>query len=139
MFENIVLAFDGSEYSRKALQCAKAIAERFEATLCLVHVFRNPSDLLGYADYEKLFSKRKSAAQAVLDDALQELGHITFTVQEELQEGLEAEAILKVAESCKADLIVMGTRGLGAVKGLLVGSVSRKVIHYAECPVMAVH
>ncbi len=139
MFKNIVLAFDGSEYSRKALRRAKAIAERFEATLFLVHVFRNPSDLLGYADYEKLFSKRKSAAQAILDDALQELGHITFTVQEELQEGLEAESILKVAENCKADLIVMGTRGLGAVKGFLVGSVSRKVIHYAACPVMVVH
>lgn len=139
MFKNIVLAFDGSEYSRKALRCAKAVAERFEATLYLVHVFRNPSDLLGYADYEKLFSKRKSAAQAILDDALQELGHITFTVQEELQEGIEAESILKVAESCKADLIVMGTRGLGAVKGFLVGSVSRKVIHYASGPVMVVH
>jgi nucleotide-binding universal stress UspA family protein len=60
-------------------------------------------------------------------------------VNEELHEGPEAESILKVAESCKADLIVMGSRGFGAVKGLLVGSVSRKVIHYATCPVMVVH
>ena len=139
MFTNIVLAYDGSEYSQRALQRAKAIAERFEATLWLVHVFRNPSDLLGYTDYEKLFAKRKSAAQTVLDDALQELGRTTFTVKEKLQEGNETESILKVAENCKADLIVMGTRGLGTVKGLLVGSVSRKVIHYAECPVMVVH
>jgi nucleotide-binding universal stress UspA family protein len=139
MFTNIVLAYDGSEYSQKALQRAKVIAERFEATLWLVHVFRNPSDLLGYTDYEKLFAKRKSAAQAVLDDARQQLGRTTFKVQEKLQDGLETESILKVAENCKADLIVMGTRGLGTVKGLLVGSVSRKVIHYAECPVMVVH
>jgi nucleotide-binding universal stress UspA family protein len=138
MFKNIVLAFDGSEYSHQALQCAKAIAERFEATLWLVHVFRNPSDLLGYADYEKLFARRKSAAQTVLDDARQKLGPIAFTMQEELQEGLEAESILKVAENRAADLIVMGTRGLGAVKGFLVGSVSRKVIHYAACPVLVV-
>jgi nucleotide-binding universal stress UspA family protein len=139
MFKNIVLAVDGSEYSDKALQHAKAIAERFEATLWLVHVFRNPSDLLGYTDFEKLYAKRKSAAQAVMDEARQKLGRTTFTVQEELQEGNETESILKVAENCTADLIVMGTRGLGAVKGLLVGSVSRKVIHYAECPVMVVH
>ncbi|MBW2433419.1 MAG: universal stress protein [Deltaproteobacteria bacterium] len=139
MFKNIVCAYDGSEYSQKALQRAKAIAERFEATLWLVHVFRNPSDLLGYTDYEKLFAKRKSAAQVVLDDARRQLGRTTFPVQEKLQDGLETESILKVAENCKADLIVMGTRGLGAVKGLLVGSVSRKVIHYAECPVMVVH
>jgi nucleotide-binding universal stress UspA family protein len=139
MFNNIVLAFDGSEYSEKALLRAKAIAERFDATLWLVHVFRNPSDLLGYTDFEKIYAKRKGAAQAVMDDARQKLGRTTFTVQEELQEGNETDSILKVAENCTADLIVMGTRGLGAVKGFLVGSVSRKVIHYASCPVMVVH
>jgi nucleotide-binding universal stress UspA family protein len=139
MFNNIVLAFDGSEYSEKALLRAKAIAERFDATLWLVHVFRNPSDLLGYTDFEKIYAKRKGAAQAVMDDARQKLGRTTFTVQEELQEGNETDSILKVAENCTADLIVMGTRGLGAVKGFLVGSVSRKVIHYAACPVMVVH
>ena len=139
MFKNIVLAFDGSEYSLKALQCAKSIAERFEATLWMVHVFRNPADFLGYTDYEKLYARRKGAAQAVLDEARQKFGTTTFIVNEELQEGPEAESILKVAEDCEADLIVMGTRGLGAVKGFLVGSVSRKVIHYASCPVMVVH
>lgn len=139
MFKNIVLAFDGSDYSLKALQCAKSVAERFEATLWLVHVFRNPSDFMGYTDYEKLYARRKSAAQAVLDDALKKLGTTTFIVNEELHEGPEAESILKAAENRKADLIVMGTRGLGAVKGFLVGSVSRKVIHYASCPVMVVH
>jgi nucleotide-binding universal stress UspA family protein len=139
MFNNIVLALDGSEYSNKALTCAKSMAERFEATLWVVHVFRNPSDFLGYTDYEKLYARRKGAAQTVLDEARQKFGTTTFIVNEELHEGLEAESILKVAESRKADLIVMGTRGLGAVKGFLVGSVSRKVIHYASCPVMVVH
>ena len=83
MFENVLLAFDGSDYSDKALQCAKSITERFEATLWLVHVFRYPSDILGYADYEKLFAKRKSAAQTVLDEARQKLGATTFIVNEE--------------------------------------------------------
>jgi nucleotide-binding universal stress UspA family protein len=115
------------------------LAERFEATLWLVHVFRNPHDFLGYTDYEKLYARRKSAAQTVLDDAKQKFGTTTFIVNEELHEGPEAESILKVAKSRKADLIVMGTRGLGAVKGFLVGSVSRKVIHYASCSVMVVH
>ena len=136
MFQNIVLAYDGSEYSNKALQCAQSIAERFEATLWLVHIFPHTSDLLGYENFEKLFAKRKSAGQAVLDTARQKLGITTFIVNEELREGPEAESILKVAESCKADLIVMGTRGLGMLKSYLVGSVSRKVIHHAQCPVM---
>jgi nucleotide-binding universal stress UspA family protein len=139
MFKNIILAFDGSECSKKALRCAKTLCERFEATLWLVHIFPHTSDLLGYDDFEKLFAKRKSTGQAVLDDARQKLGHTTFSVQEELQEGPEAESILAIAKNRQADLVVMGTRGFGAVKGLLVGSVSRKVIHYASCPVMVVH
>ena len=139
MFRNIVLAFDGSEYSNRALACAKNLAEKYEASLWLVHIFPHTSDLLGYEDFEKLFSKRKCAGQVIIDNAREKLGNTTFDVHDELLEGPEAESILKVAENRQADLIVMGTRGFGAVKGLLVGSVSRKVIHYATCPVMVVH
>ena len=139
MFENIVLAVDGSEYSHRALSCARSLAERYEANLWLVHVFSHTSDLLGYEDYEKLYARRKSAGQTVLDDARKTLDSPSYKVQEILLEGPEAEAILKVAQDHQADLIVMGTRGFGAVKGLLVGSVSRKVIHLSNCPVMVVH
>jgi nucleotide-binding universal stress UspA family protein len=139
MFKNIVLAVDGSEYSHRAIEYAKSIAEHYEANLWLIHVFSHTTDLLGYQDFEKLYAKRKSAGQAVLDDTQKILGSTTFKVHQELIEGSEAEAILTIAEKHQVDLIVMGTRGFGAVKGLLVGSVSRKVIHLSICPVMVVH
>ena len=139
MLKNIVLAFDGSEYSSRALKYAKTFAERFEATLWLVHIFTHTSDLLGYEDYEKFYSKRKAGGQTLLDHALQELSNTRLDVREKLQEGPEAESILNIAKNCQADLIVMGTRGHGTLKGLLVGSVSRKVIHHSSCPVMVVH
>ena len=50
--KNILLAFDGSEYSNRALQYAKMFADRFEAILWLVHIFTHTSYLLGYEDYE---------------------------------------------------------------------------------------
>jgi nucleotide-binding universal stress UspA family protein len=139
VLRNILLAFDGSEYSKRALQYAKTLAERFEATLWLVHIFTHTSDLLGYEDYEKFYSKRKAGGQTLLDEALQGLSNTRLDVREELQEGPEAESILNIAKNCQADLIVMGTRGHGTLKGLLVGSVSRKVIHHSSCPVMVVH
>jgi nucleotide-binding universal stress UspA family protein len=139
MLKNILLAFDGSECSNKALAYAKNMAQQYNATLWLVHVFPHTSDLLGYEDYEKLYSKRKGTGQTVLDSALEDLGKPSFEVREELLEGPEAESILKAAEISHADIIVMGTRGLGAFKGLLLGSVSRKVIHFSNCPVMVVH
>jgi nucleotide-binding universal stress UspA family protein len=139
MFKNIILAVDGSEYSNRAIAYARSLSEHYEANLWLIHVFSHTSDLLGYQDFEKLYAKRKSTGQAVLDSAQKILGTTTFNVYKELMEGSEAEAILLIAEKQKADLIVMGTRGFGAVKGLLVGSVSRKVIHLSTCPVMVVH
>ena len=139
MFNNILLAVDGSEYSLRALGYARSLAVNYKASLWLVHVFSHTSDLLGYQDFEKLYAKRKSAGQAILDDALAKLRDADFEVHAELVEGSDAEAILTLAEKHEADLIVMGTRGFGAVKGLLVGSVSRKVIHLATCPVMVVH
>jgi nucleotide-binding universal stress UspA family protein len=139
MFRNILLAFDGSECSHKALEYASNLAEQYGAELWLIHVFPHTSDLLGYEDFEKLFAQRKSAGQAVLDVALQKLDKSKLKVRTELLEGPESESILQAAESSQADLIVMGTRGFGAVRGMLVGSVSRKVIHFALCPVMVVH
>ena len=139
MFKNILLAYDGSDCSNKAMIYASNLAEQYGAALWLVHVFPHTLDMLGYEDFEKLFAKRKGAAQTVVDEALHRLDPSKLKVHTELLEGPEAEAILKAAENLHADLIVMGTRGFGAVKGLLIGSVSRKVIHYASCPVMVVH
>ena len=139
MFKNIVLAVDGSEYSLRALEYARSLALNYKASLWLVHVFSHTSDLLGYQDFEKLYAKRKGAGQAILDDALAKLSDANFEIHAELVEGSDAEAILTLAEKHEVDLIVMGTRGFGSVKGLLVGSVSRKVIHLSSCPVMVVH
>jgi nucleotide-binding universal stress UspA family protein len=51
MFKKIVLAVDGSEYSHKASEYAKSLAERYEADLFLIHVFSHTSDLLAYQDF----------------------------------------------------------------------------------------
>lgn len=138
MFKNIIIAVDGSDHSHQALAYAQNLAERFEATLWLVHAFPHTSDLLGYNEYDNLVARRKSAGQAILDEARQRFGEVKVVVHEELMEGPAAEAILAVAETRQADLIVMGTRGLTSLKGLVLGSVSNKVIHHASCPVMLV-
>ena len=139
MFKNILLAIDGSDHSHLALSYAKNMAAKYRATLWLVHVFPHTSDLLGYDDFEKLYAKRKCAGQIVLDEAKDLLGESTFEVREELLEGPEADSILNFAKNSHSDIIVMGTRGMGALKGLLLGSVSRKVLHFSACPVLVVH
>lgn len=138
MFKQIIVAIDGSEHSYKAMDHARSIAENMGASLRLVHAFPSTSDLLGHEQYDSLVARRTSAGQAILSEARRRLGETAVKVEEELLEEPAAEAILSAAETWKADLIVMGTRGLGSLRGLLVGSVSSKVIQHAHCPVMVV-
>lgn len=138
MYSKILAAVDGSDNSLRAVDHASAIAERFDATLVIVHAYPQTSDLRGYSDFAKLVAQRKKTGRAVIDRVTKKLGDTSFTVLEDLLEGPESDAILRVAESQAADLIVMGTRGLGTLRGMMVGSVSRKVLHFANCSVMVV-
>lgn len=136
MFKRILLAVDGSRHSDLAVDYAAGLAAAFQSGLLVVHAYPQTSDLLGYEDFERLVSRRKSAGQKILDDVRERLEKRGITFQEDLLEGPEAEAVLAAAASHKADLIVMGTRGLGTIEGMLFGSVSRKVSQHADCPVM---
>lgn len=138
MFRQIVVAIDGSEHSSRALEYGKHLAEYEGARLWLVHAYPHTSDLRGYEAYDRLISERTKVGQVILDEAREILGDTTLEVREELLEGPAAEGILRVAEARNADLIVMGTRGLGTLGGLLLGSVSSKVVQHAHCPVMLV-
>lgn len=138
MFNRIIVAIDGSEHSNRAVSCARELAERFGASLWLVHAYPQTSDLRSYEQFGKLIARRKRAGQSILDKARKLLGEINCEINEELLEGPEAEAILSVAEIQNVGLILMGTRGLGSLEGMLLGSISRKVTHHASCPVMLV-
>ena len=137
-FRHIVVAIDGSEHSDRALDCARSLAGRLGSTLRLVHAFPHTSDLLGYEDYESLIARREIAGQTLLDRAREKLAGSGAEIHEELLEGPAAEAILRVAEARHADLIVMGSRGRGDLRGMLLGSVSHKVLQSATCPVLVV-
>ena len=138
MYHKIIIAIDGSKHSHKAIRHGKALADKFGSELLLVHAYPHTSDLLSYDDFEKLISRRKAAGQRILDDARKALGETQSSMEEELLEGPEAEAILSVASIREVDLIVMGTRGMGSLEGMLFGSVSNKVVHQAPCPVLVV-
>jgi nucleotide-binding universal stress UspA family protein len=138
MYRKILVALDGSEHAVRALQQAAVLAHAFDSLLILVHAYPGTSDLLGYSDYARLVAKRKEKGQELLDEMRGELKDPKLVVEEDLLEGPEAEAILNAAEAHEAGLIVMGSRGLGTLKGWLLGSVSRKVSQLAKCPVLLV-
>ena len=138
MFKCIILALDGSGYSMLALKYARELAKRFDSKIIMVHAYSRTSDLRDYEGYDRLVAQRKNAGQQILESARKQLADVSIDVEEDLLEGPAAQAILSVAEIRKADLIILGTRGMGSFKGLLVGSVSNKITHHASCPVLVV-
>jgi len=110
-----------------------------DSRLFVVHVYSRVSDLLGYKEYDAMLGHRIAAGKKVIKKAVKELKRAGLSCETELLEGPKAEAIIKVAEARDADLIVLGARGMSSLEGLLLGSVSQKVIHYASCPVFVVH
>ena len=138
MYASVIVAMDGSEQSLLALDHARAIAECFRSKLILVHAFPHTSDLRDSIEYNHLVELRIKRGEEIIEMARKQLGRTSIAVEEDLLESPAAEAILSAAAIRNSDLIVMGSRGMGSLKGMVFGSVSTKVSHYAPCPVMVV-
>lgn len=138
MFSNILLAYDGSEYSRKAAQAAGDLARHQpQPSLWVVTVIDPIPAELGEPNFSQLIEARKLAALQSIDEAKQLIGEGVETKQE-IQFGSVAETVSNVAGTRQCDLIVMGSRGLGPLQALLLGSQTQKIVSLARCPVLVV-
>lgn len=138
MFKNILVAFDGSAHSERALDCAIDLAQKYSAQVVLVHAFHPVPKEWGSPFIEQAEARGVAAAEKVVQHAQAKLTFVKLAAVTEVLEGPPGEAILRVAEIRKCDLIVMGSRGLGELKASLLGSVSDKILHHSAVPVLIV-
>lgn len=138
MFKEILLGVDGSEHALKAARVAAELARSMGANLWVVVCFEPVPAYLGEPNLQAAIDVRMGLADEIMAAALTEIGSIPGEIHTEKIEGQPAEVILNVAEARNVDLIVMGTRGLGRLSGLLLGSHSQKVVAHASCPVLLV-
>ena len=139
MFQNILVGVDGSEHSYKAARMAGEVARCMSTgSLCVVVCYDPGPTYMGEPYLDDGINARAKRSEMVLQKALDEVGLVPGDLQTRILEGPPAEAILSVAEMNASDLIVMGTRGLGRLAGLLLGSQSQKVVSHARCPVLLV-
>ncbi len=136
----ILVAIDGSEHSKKALQLACELASKLDGKLHLIHVAQTPHQnktlVLGAASVTVHASRAEleQIGHKVLDAAKQLMAKTGCDQFEtEVLTGNPAKAIIKAATDRKADMIVMGSRGLSDFEGLMLGSVSHKVNQFAPC------
>ncbi|HZQ06326.1 MAG TPA: universal stress protein [Anaerolineae bacterium] len=138
MYHRILYATDGSQAAQRALVHARDLAQKYGAELFLVHVFRNIQEFGESPYFSEYEAERKKAGETVIGQAMEQLHDSGIVIHIEPAEGPIAEAIINLAAVRQCDLVVMGSRGHGAFEGLLLGSVSTKVVHHAPCPVLVV-
>ena len=137
--EKILVAVDGSEYSEKVLERAIALAKLFTAPLLLVHCHKRFPSVLGepyFSEGIAMIIREAEKRVAPYLEMLRDSGVVGF--EERLLEGPPGEAIANAAKIEGCDLIVMGSRGLSNLEGLIVGSVTHRVLHLAPCSVFVV-
>jgi len=131
----IVVAYDGSQHAKKALEAAKAIAERFGSKIYVVHVV--DTAVLSLSEAFATPSVIKSLREGG-EKALREALGVVPGAESKLLEGDPAHEIAKFAREVKADLVVVGARGLSTIRKSLLGSVAGRLVQESDVSVLVV-
>jgi len=137
---DLLVPFDNSPCARRALDHALALARQREGTrlqvlVVLDAVGPDTREVVDAAEIDRVLS---AEAAAVLDPARAAVEPTGIDCTYQFATGAPAQVIASHAREHAAGQIVMGTRGLGAIPGLLLGSVAQRVLHLAHCPVTLV-
>ena len=144
MFDSIVVGTDGSETASEAVRQATALAKSLGARVNLVSAYepvpegRLRDERQQVPDDMQWMINPREDVDSTLKDAAAKIEQEGVEVQTYAREGDPADAILDVAEEEKADLIVVGNKGMTGAKRFLLGSVPNKVSHHAPCSVMII-
>jgi len=138
----ILLCTDGSKYSQKALEEVSVIVKGCnvnEVAIIHVHERYNPLPTIPNESIRWIMQEHKKEGEKILSEALKLLKRENIKARTILKEGHPADTIVRLAREEGFDMIVIGSRGLGGLKKLFLGSVSNAVIQEAvNCSVLVV-
>lgn len=140
-FKTILMPTDFSSTSEQAFEYAVAMAQRFGASLHVLHVVAYPMEVAAWPD--AYWIEATGLRQRLREDAEKQIvalagSVVGVAVTTEVLDGNPARTIDKVAKERGCQLIVMGTHGHGGIAHLLLGSVAERVVRTAPCPVLTV-
>jgi nucleotide-binding universal stress UspA family protein len=142
--KKILAAIDGSEASFMALDFALSLAKKYSASLTILTVVEplnpTPSPTIPPSVVEPYLNEVRAYYEGILEKAMQRVteGNKRPDVNTVLLHGRAWEKIVGECRDGGYDLLVMGSRGLGGIKGFILGSVSKRAVEEAPCPVLIV-
>lgn len=140
MFSKILVPVDGSDNSYRALDTALFLSEKLGSNITVIHVMEDVPVL--YIESQKLLSELLENYKKERKDILSKCSEIAtkkgVTINTVLLQGNPASIILDFIKKKKCDIVIMGSRGMGKFKEIILGSVSSKIVHHSSCPVMLI-
>jgi nucleotide-binding universal stress UspA family protein len=136
-YESILVPFDGSEFSEKALEKACRLAKTDGADITVLYVIPRYEEMIGFMRTESIRSSIAKEAQAIIDKAAKLASLHNIAVKAVIEEGHTAERVVAIANLLGSDVIVMGSYGWKGVNRAIMGSTTERVIMDAVCPVLA--
>lgn len=136
--KKMVVGYDGSESSRKAVEWAVSLAGSLKNDIVVVSVVKLPEFSPSIDEIDEAYADGEKYYRPLLEKIVKYGEEQGVLIQTEILRGHPAESIVRYAFDRKADLIIMGTRGMGGFKNLIIGSVAQKVVSYSKVPVLVI-
>lgn len=140
MFTSILVPIDGSDNSYRALDSALLLSEKLGSNITVVNMLEQVP--ITHIESEKLLSELLEAYRKENQEILSKCSKIAtekgLSIKTILLQGNPASVILDYRKKEKFDLLIMGSRGLGKFKQLILGSVSSKIVHHSPCAVLLI-
>lgn len=140
MFRKILVATDGSEFSRHAFAAAVEMAKGFGSEIELLHVIMKHPYIIASevsAGIDMTNMEYEALSKTAMEETMKGIDVGEIKVETKIVYGYPSQVVVEEAKK-GADLIVMGTKGHGPWAGAIMGSVTQRVVSNAPCPVLVV-
>lgn len=138
VYKSILVPFDGSEFSKKAIVRACELSKIDNAQVTVLYVIPRYEEMIGFFKTDSIKKSLMFEAQRIVDEAKGIASKQGVVVNTEITEGPSGEEILTTAFKLNNDLIVMGSHGWRGVSKAIMGSTAERVITNASCPILVV-
>lgn len=135
-YRNILVPYDGSQFSVKALETACQLAKQEGAKVTALYVVPRYEELIDFIKTESVKKSLNNAADKVLSTAKEQAAKLGVEISTEVLEGHAADMVVDAARGLEGGLVVMGGHGWKGVDKAIMGSTAERVIINAPCPVL---
>ena len=137
-YRSILLPYDGSDFSKKALEHACELSKAEGASLTALYAIPRYEEMIGFFRTDSVKKSLFQEAQKIISGARELASQRGVSIRVEIEEGRAGDKIVKTAQELKSDLIVMGSYGWRGVDKAIMGSTTERVIMTSPCPVLVV-